>query len=111
MSQENVEVVRRLHEAWLCGDNDGALACFDPEAVTDMTVRPDGQIYHGPEGMYEAMRIWVETWDEYRFAPERYLDAGDDKVVLLWRESGRGKGSEVEGEIVGATGWTVRSGR
>ena len=111
MSQENVEIVRRLHEAFLGGDYEGALASFDDEAVTDMAVRPDGQVYYGPQGMFEAMAVWIQTWEEYRFEPEEYLDAGGDQVVLLWREYGRGKDSAAPVEIRGGTVWTVRSGK
>lgn len=109
MSQENVEVVERLHRAWLDGDNEKALGFFAADADIDMTARPDGRHYQGPGGMFDAMRDWIETWDEYSFEPEGYLDAGDE-VVLLFRERGRGKGSKVEVEIVGATIWTIRDG-
>jgi ketosteroid isomerase-like protein len=111
MSQENVEVVRRLHEAFLGGDYEAALACFADDAVTDMTVRPDGRLYHGPQGMFEAMAVWIQMWDDYRFEPEDYVDAGDERVVLLWTEYGRGKGSTAPVEIRGGTVWTVRGGK
>jgi ketosteroid isomerase-like protein len=111
MSRQDVEVVRKLHDAWLAGDNEAALSLFDPDAVIDMRARPEGRIYRGPEGMYEAMRDWIESWDEYRFEPEDLLDAGAGSVVLLWREYGRGKGSGAGVEIRGATVWEVERGR
>ena len=110
MSQTNVDVIRRMDDAWLRGDFDAALAYFAADAVIDMTVRPDGELYHGPEGMYEAMRVWVQSWDDYRFETDDYIDAGDDRVLTLWRERGRGKGSDIEVELVGGSVWTVREG-
>jgi len=40
MSQENVEVVRRMYEAFHSGDADGALAHFDPDVVV-IALRPN----------------------------------------------------------------------
>ena len=111
MAQENVEIIRSLHDAFLDGRVESALTYFDEEAITDMTVRPDGRLHHGPHGMFEAMAEWLATWEEYRFEPEDYIDLGDDRVVMLWREFGRGKGSEAQVEITGATVWTLRNGK
>jgi ketosteroid isomerase-like protein len=107
---DKLDVVRRVNDLWLAGDVEGALALFHPEAVIDMTVRPDGQIYTGPNGMYQAMRVWIESWDDYDFANEEYADAGEDRVLVLWRERGRGKGSDIEVELVGGSVWKVREG-
>jgi ketosteroid isomerase-like protein len=37
MSQENVEIVRAMYEAFSCGDAEGALAYISPEVVIDAT--------------------------------------------------------------------------
>ena len=45
MSQENMEIVRRLYERW--GRGDAALDLLDPEIEIAMPVgRPDEQRYH-----------------------------------------------------------------
>jgi ketosteroid isomerase-like protein len=49
-------------------------------------------------------------WDDYRYVPEEFLDAGD-KVVVPFRESGRGRESGATSEMLGATVWTVRDGK
>jgi ketosteroid isomerase-like protein len=50
MSQENVEVVRRMYDAFHSGDADGALAHFDPNVVVDASrARPDGGRGQGRE--------------------------------------------------------------
>jgi ketosteroid isomerase-like protein len=47
VSQENMEIVRRLYERW--GRGDAALDLLDPEIEIAMPVgRPDEQRYHGP---------------------------------------------------------------
>jgi ketosteroid isomerase-like protein len=82
-------------EAYLSGDNEGALAHYDPEVEFDATIRPEGRVYHGREGVAEAMRVWTGTWEGWRVRTEELVDAGD-KVLLVVRESGRGKGSGLE---------------
>jgi ketosteroid isomerase-like protein len=47
MSQENVEIVRRMYEAFHRGEVEAALACFDPEVVLDVTRRLEGGIGRG----------------------------------------------------------------
>ena len=34
MSDDDVELIRRLHEAWVAGDREAALAGVDPDRVT-----------------------------------------------------------------------------
>jgi hypothetical protein len=43
MSRENVAIVRRMYEAFYGGDAAGALACFDPEVVIDLSRRLGGR--------------------------------------------------------------------
>jgi ketosteroid isomerase-like protein len=92
MSEENVEIVRRSAEAVEAGDYEAALAPYHPEVVFDATLRPEGRVFHGRDGVVEAMREWIGTWEDWRIETTDYLDAGD-KVVSIGRESGRGKGS------------------
>jgi hypothetical protein len=50
MSQENVEIVRWLHEAFARGDNDTPFSVYDPEIEWDMTRLPlpgEESVYHG----------------------------------------------------------------
>jgi len=50
--------------------------------------------------------------EEVRAEPEKFLNAGDQVVVLV-RYSGRGKASgiEVRGAVVDAHVWTLREGK
>jgi ketosteroid isomerase-like protein len=95
VSQENVEVVRRHMAAYLSGDYEAALAAYHPEVVFDATARPEGGVYRGRQGIAEGMRVWRGTWDDWDGEVEALIDAGD-KVLMVLRESGIGKGSRVE---------------
>ena len=109
MSQENVEVVRRCCEAFDCGDYTAALEALDPAVEYDLTHFPDGRVYRGREGVREAFRIWLGTWEDYRQERDEFVDAGD-RVLVPTREFGRGKGSglDLSRSTVGV--WTLQNG-
>jgi ketosteroid isomerase-like protein len=94
MSQENVEIVRRIYDGYLSGDYDAAFAAIDPAVEFDGTARPEGNVYHGHEGLAEALRTWTGTWEVWRLEVVEIIDAGD-KAVAVERQSGRGRGSGV----------------
>lgn len=102
--------MRRCLAARGRGDYAAAAELFDPEIVVDLTERPDGGLYRGRAEAAEAMRAWVASWDEYSYEVEDLIDAGGE-VVVLFRESARGKESGASSRLLGATVWTVRHGR
>jgi ketosteroid isomerase-like protein len=110
MSQENVEIVRRCFDAWMSGDSASALPLLSADIEFDVSTRPDGKVWHGPEGMRQAIAEWVGAWDEYTLETEDWLDAGGDRVVSLWREKGRAKQSGTPTAQEGATVFTLRDG-
>ena len=110
MSQENVEIVRRCGEAFDRGDFEGSLADLDPDIDYDLRHFPDGQVYHGHDGVREAFRRWLGTWENYRQERDEFIDAGDEVVVAV-REHGRGKGSGVKLERPTFGVWTLRTGK
>ena len=97
MSQENVEIVRRMYEAFYGGDAAGALAYFDPEVVVDVSRRLEGGISHGRDELNKMISEWVGTFDEWREEIAEILDRGS-QVYVLAVQHGRGKGSGVEVE-------------
>jgi ketosteroid isomerase-like protein len=111
MSQENVEVVRRSLDAFQRGDFDAAMEALDPRVEYDLTHFPDGKVYLGHDGVREAFRIWLGTWEDYRQEIDEVIDLGEDEVVVVLREFGRGKGSGIEVERPTAGVWTLRDGK
>ena len=62
--------------------------------------------------MREYITILLEALDDYRMAPEEFIDAGDDRVLVFSREGGRGRGSGAE--VISqptAHVWTIRNGK
>lgn len=109
-SQENVEVVRRMTEAFLSGDGDAALAVMHPDVEFEAGARPDASVWRGRAGVRRAIVEWTGTWDEYSLEIHDYIDAPDERVVVLWTERGRGKGSGIAIEHHGGYVVTVRTG-
>ena len=62
MSEENVEVVRGMYDAFHSGDADGALAHFDQDVVVDASkARPDGGRGQGREQLNVIVAAWMGT--------------------------------------------------
>jgi ketosteroid isomerase-like protein len=110
MSRENVEVVRRMWEAFLGEDPLRALSFCDPDIVWDGTNLPDGRLARGFDAIVEHNLRWAEMWDDWTMEAEQFIDAGDDQVVLVFRETGRSESglrmNERHAEL-----YTVRDGK
>jgi ketosteroid isomerase-like protein len=116
MSDENVEIVRRVYEAFHAGDFEAALASFDPDVMFDASVRVDGGIGHGREEFYAMVAQWVGGWEEWREEIEEIRDLGEGRVLVLSVQRGRGKGSGLEVEarwavVYGLDGGAITSVR
>ena len=64
----------------------------------------------GLEGMSQAMKDWMESWEQVTTAAEQLIDAGDQVVVIAeWR--GRGKTSGVFTTWRYGSVYTLRGGK
>jgi ketosteroid isomerase-like protein len=99
MSKQNVEVVRRMYDAFHGGDIGGAISHFDPNVQVDASnARPDDVATGtGHQRLVHIVTSWVTAWDEWREEIEEIRDLGS-RVLVLSVQRGRGKGSGVEVE-------------
>ena len=112
MSRGNVEIVRQQAEAYARGDPEEAMSFFDPDVVYDISgYSVGGGVFHGLEGVQAGFSEWIGSWEGYRYELLDVSDAGDDKVVVTSRHTGRGRGSGVEVEVINAVVHTLRSGK
>ena len=118
MSQENVEVVRRLFAEWQAGLERGELgAGFDTELVADDLewIVPEPlqgrSVWHGRQGFVEFLRTWTQEFEDWSLQAERVIDAGNDRVVALTRQSAIGKGSGVPVELSLGQVYELKDGR
>jgi ketosteroid isomerase-like protein len=114
MSQENVEVVRRIYEAFAFDrrDFDAVRDLIHPEIAIHMrTEVPEGPTtFRGFEGARQIWDALDETFEDYRVEPVE-LTAASHYVVAHCRQSGRfaAGGLRVEGDIFHA--WRFRDGK
>jgi ketosteroid isomerase-like protein len=86
MSQENVEIVRRGHEAFQRGDLTAMLELVDPEIVSYVAAPlADPAEYHGPDGVFEMFANWTVGFDDYAQEAEEYLEAGDHVIARVYQ--------------------------
>ena len=113
MSEENVEIVRASAAAFNRGDLDAWLEYWtDDIDYRAIEGAPDD---HGPIQGKDALRVYVQDWrdtfDDFRQEPVEQIDAGDDKVIAVFRISGRAKLSGVETDLTYAALYTFRDGK
>ena len=112
MSQENVEIVRRVYEALRQRDAATILALYDPEVEFHFArgtlaehIGGSGS-YHGHTGLREFDRDLRQTFSDFETNCEDLIDAGD-LVVSVSRYRGRGRGGiEVDGPLQFGV-WTI----
>ena len=99
---ENVEVVRRLVDAW----NDrasGRIADFWESDGDYYPVRkfPESRPCHGPEEIQSFLAEYVAAWQNYEFLVKEVQPVGDDRVLLhgYVRAEGRESGAALEGDL------------
>ena len=110
MSQENVAILRAAYE--VSARTQGPDFDFlDPDVEWHTRADlPDSTTYRGHEGVAKLFLEWQESFDDLRFDPEEFIDAGDDVVAVL-RLSGRIRGSGEEVKMPETHVWTMRDGR
>ena len=114
MSQENVEVVRRVYDAAARRDAEAVLALYDPEVELDSTRLglPDSarELYHGHDGLRRFFGEWHEAWGKIEYDYEELIEAGEQVISVVTRHAhGRASGVEVERSF--ALVWTLREGK
>ena len=118
MSQENVELARR---AYAGGDLLNATTeqidrLFREDLDENFEFRlpadyPEGEpVFRGRNGIDQVIGMLRETWGEWLFEPERFLDAGD-RVVVFARIVGKGGASGAPFELETTHVWTIHAGR
>jgi ketosteroid isomerase-like protein len=120
MSQENVELVRRLYAELASGGSadafeqrltDDALSAFLDPGI-EWVPPPESLMavdnYRGFDGTRRLWGEFVSTWDDYRVEPQNFYDAGD-RVAVVVHIVGRTHGVEVD--ETRSSLLTIRDGR
>jgi uncharacterized protein len=111
VAQANVETLRRGYEALNSGDLSHVHALLDPDIVwQEDQPSPEAGIHQGRETFERFLRSWLESFDDFRVEPEEIREDGDQLVVVV-RQTGRGRTSGVEIAARLVHVWTVKDGR
>jgi ketosteroid isomerase-like protein len=110
MSQENVEIVREMYEAFARGGPGAVVPFLDPRFEWhDIEDQPEATVHHGHDGFVDALEVFTEPFEEFTVSVEELRDLGDHVLALI-RVRGRGLGSGAEFNEEWATVWTLKAG-
>jgi ketosteroid isomerase-like protein len=94
MSQENVEIVRSMYRP---GDPSQFFELLHEGVQVDVSKLPllpdHPDLIGGKEAALDLYRDFWGTWAEYVLEPVEIIDAGQDRVIVVQDERGKGKGS------------------
>jgi ketosteroid isomerase-like protein len=107
VSNDNVQVVRCVIDAWNRHDLEAALELTHPQCE-NRSVQATETAY-GREGVAATFRDWFETFDNYHAEPEDFVVSGD-RVLVPTRQRARGKESGVQIDERVYQLYTVRDG-
>jgi ketosteroid isomerase-like protein len=99
MSQENVEIVRRVVEVW---NRSGWKGC-DEEGLLDPDIEyhddrrwPEARLAQGVPALIERFEEILEVLgQDAQVEVERLFDAGEDQVVMIFRFRGEARASGI----------------
>ncbi len=102
--------LKTLYEEWAQGDYSRS-DIFDPEMEMESIGMAEPMHAHSYEEFVDLMREWLSAWGRpLTIDAEEMIESGE-RILVLVRWKGRGKGSGVEMESPGAHLWTFRDGR
>ena len=111
MSQENLEVVRRIYAVWAEEGSPVPSGFLDPEI--EWVNPPDAierGVRRGLDAFSTAANAVADTFEGVGVDIDEMLDAGD-RVVVLATLHGRGRGSGAAVERRQGYVWTLRDGK
>jgi uncharacterized protein len=112
MSNQNVDGVRGVYDAFAKGDVPAVLGFLAPDIEwTEAEGFPYGGTYNGPDAVLQGVFMKLGTeWDGYAAIPSEFIDAGDS-VVALGTYSGKYKATGKSFQANFAHVWKLREGK
>jgi ketosteroid isomerase-like protein len=94
-SLTNLDLVRSISADWQSGDYSSA-EWAHPNIEYVIADGPTPGTWTGLPGMAEGFRAFASAWEQYRIEPAEYRELDDERVLVLFHPSGRGKTSGLE---------------
>ena len=97
MSEQNVELHRRVIDLFNARDIDEFITYFDPQIeFHSVSAAVGGGVYRGQDGLLKDIEDTMDAWgDEFSSEPEAFFDLGE-KTLLFHVVHGRGRESGAE---------------
>jgi ketosteroid isomerase-like protein len=96
MEARNVDLVRSLYAAWERGDYQGMAEVAHPEIEFVLADGPEPGSVTGWTQMEAWLRRYRSTWEDYRTVLHELRELDDERVLVLFHRSGRGRMSGLE---------------
>ena len=111
-TQRNIDALRPVYEAWGKGDWEVGPEVYGPRMTWGWSDEfPEIHGTHSdPAVARDRLRRWLSPWEDWRVEAEQYVTI-ENRVVVLARYHGRGKGSGAEVDVTGAHLWVMRDGK
>jgi ketosteroid isomerase-like protein len=111
MSREDVKELERFYEAFnAAGDVESLLPLVHPEFVYRTREEFPGGGSFGLDAAVERISALRELFDDIRWEPQEFLEAGD-RIVVAVRQTGRGHTSGVDIDQSITHVWLIDDGR
>jgi ketosteroid isomerase-like protein len=112
MSKQNVEILRSIYRP---RDPSRFFELLAEEVELDASLSslfPDHpERMRGRNAVVDYYRRYWGAWEDYSLEPIEIIDVGQDRVLVVHRERGRGRGSGAPFERRWAVLYTLRAGR
>ena len=106
----NLDLVRSIYVDWERGDFRAAdWANTDIELV--IVGGPTDGSWRGLAAMAGTMREFLAAWKGYRVEPAAYRELDEERILVLTRDSGRGRTSDVNTQQMRANLFHLRDGK
>ena len=108
----NVDIIKRLYQAFAEGDMDSISALIDPAVEwIESDGIPYGGVFHGYEAVLNGVFAKIGSeWDNFTAEVDQFIDAGDI-VVTLGTDSGIYKATGKKMQAPTASIWTLKNGK
>ncbi len=113
MSEENVELVRRIFDSVNQRDFDQALDAITEDFVMDWSnsIGPAKGVYRGRDQVRQLWESYLEAFGSLEWNPEVFVEVDDSRLIVVNRNRVRGRTSKAEVEAVGAQLWSIHGGK
>ena len=106
MAGENLQIVRRVYDAFARGEFQSALEIYDPHVVFGRDV---SGVYWGVDGLKDYMRKVFDAWSSVTIEAEEITEVGENVLAAIrMRVVGCGSGVPVDLRYFHL--WTFRGG-